>query len=856
MSAHKIGRNEPCPCHSGKKYKHCCLHSLYGLSQAKLAVGAESRASTASLENTLQALQQDTQSRCRNATVSHAVRSARALLEADLIGEILTLKPPSFSAELEKRFSPLLQRSSMSEWECLYPHALATLGSSSGLCLSAQGERLPATFGLEIGRVEIAKSPSGNVLKASELRLALEQECALSPAVSRAFQSVSFAATARCIGIQASNVHLYEALFSRGTLTERVPFQSLWMVPPEEHSTFSKYEHLFVTLGTGLTKTVVSLDRGRILRPGTGAFLEALSPFARKHNLPHWHVEGEAHGARRASMLLALLSDSCFTHLFLPYSSETENPTWRSFFHSFPVEIKQHVYRTSQRVTANAFARAILLANKKNVWFSAFLEGILSKTAEGEALREAFTPHWDAAVASGGLSGFPLAKPLLKALGAPQGFRASKTSTTSKGSKVTGGATSASGARTARRDGLWRARRSDTRASSLSETKLRLTADRLENLAAHTLHMRGLPQHIRFKVLFVQNENAPEAAWDGLSNTLTLRTSVLEHPWRHVCDTVMWGLAQCLEVLYARGQLPEEEPHAQGISAWALACRRLCLRAEFFAHKGVLKEVPDEAWLGRENLDEEEQRFLEKVDKLLNLSTSANEHEASLAMARAQQLLNSRRKEHRAGAARAGAQASEHAAKPYVSLTLSLGVKKVETVTSAIASVLATHYAVSVIWGTEYDAAEAEFYTTLTIVGRKENVLMAEHVFDFLSQQAQSLWLRARKEQGLDARMRLSFQFGLIQGFSGKLATAQKENPSTAGTHLNEEFALVRLEQANLEAYMQELFPSQSTRARSGAKLHSEGVKAGKEEGKRLTLHAPVEAGGEGSHPRSPRLLS
>lgn len=23
----KIGRNEPCPCGSGKKYKHCCLGS-------------------------------------------------------------------------------------------------------------------------------------------------------------------------------------------------------------------------------------------------------------------------------------------------------------------------------------------------------------------------------------------------------------------------------------------------------------------------------------------------------------------------------------------------------------------------------------------------------------------------------------------------------------------------------------------------------------------------------------------------------------------------------------------------------------------------------------------------------------
>ncbi|WP_429201640.1 SEC-C metal-binding domain-containing protein [Aeromonas veronii] len=26
MTPIKIGRNEPCPCGSGKKYKQCCLH--------------------------------------------------------------------------------------------------------------------------------------------------------------------------------------------------------------------------------------------------------------------------------------------------------------------------------------------------------------------------------------------------------------------------------------------------------------------------------------------------------------------------------------------------------------------------------------------------------------------------------------------------------------------------------------------------------------------------------------------------------------------------------------------------------------------------------------------------------------
>ncbi|MCE2482866.1 MAG: SEC-C domain-containing protein [Alphaproteobacteria bacterium] len=25
MGSRKIGRNDPCPCGSGRKYKHCCL---------------------------------------------------------------------------------------------------------------------------------------------------------------------------------------------------------------------------------------------------------------------------------------------------------------------------------------------------------------------------------------------------------------------------------------------------------------------------------------------------------------------------------------------------------------------------------------------------------------------------------------------------------------------------------------------------------------------------------------------------------------------------------------------------------------------------------------------------------------
>lgn len=39
-SASKIGRNEPCPCGSGKKYKHCCVQKKGQLTQrSRLFVG-------------------------------------------------------------------------------------------------------------------------------------------------------------------------------------------------------------------------------------------------------------------------------------------------------------------------------------------------------------------------------------------------------------------------------------------------------------------------------------------------------------------------------------------------------------------------------------------------------------------------------------------------------------------------------------------------------------------------------------------------------------------------------------------------------------------------------------------------
>jgi hypothetical protein len=107
--------------------------------------------------------------------------------------------------------------------------------------------------------------------------------------------------------------------------------------------------------------------------------------------------------------------------------------------------------------------------------------------------------------------------------------------------------------------------------------------------------------------------------------------------WKNIRDVIVWALAQTLashnEEQRSKGKAFQSD--SAGESPWELACRRLCLRTELHARQSRMDSAPSEAWLRPENLDDDERRFLEKVDTLFNLTTSANEHEAALRFAHA-----------------------------------------------------------------------------------------------------------------------------------------------------------------------------------------------------------------------------
>lgn len=849
MSREKIGRNDPCPCGSGQKYKRCCLGG--GQPIPGLASFFNVQPGHTAMRSTVESLLLEAQSARHDAHLSQESTTVEAFLEADLVLALFKLKPASASNALRKKWSILFRDRPFLPWENALPHALHVFDriddKSPGIQSSAR-----IRFGLEIGRVRDMGRADGSSLSTRELHQAFMNTCATRPLFRIAIAAMERFGTTMSGAYETRSEakHIYEAIVRSDVCNNAIPLHGYWRTPASQEKNFAQFEALIVTIGEGTRTVAVSLDSGRFFYPGTRALLEALSPFLEKSGLASWNSSDQDSCAQRAEMLLGLLCDPFFIHVFLRYAHEREDAERQALLRCLSEQVVGHLSSTGERVTAANFARLIPSACSNSPWFRAFLAGVRTNNEDGQALREAFTPLWDTAIKNAALKGFPMANSIFLALGAPRPKRIAK---------KPGANAHAPGMR---RLGLWRARRGEASGATLSETKLLTAVAQLNSEATKALSDRGLPLSLLPVISFLQQEGAPEAQFVALSRALLLHPKVLERPWKHVRDVIVWALAQALAAHYEEQSLKGKAALAghgglgstsTGESPWILACRRLCLRAELQVHQGRMDSVPSEAWLGRENLDDDERRFLEKVDKLLNLTASANEHEASLAMERAQQLLGRRRIELRGK--ETGGVGPSHAPRPYVSITLSLGAKKIETVTGAIGSLLMEHYAVSVIWGWEYDPAEGcDSSMTLTLVGRKENVLLAEHVFDFLCQQAETLWQRARKEQGFEARMRVSFQYGLIQGFSSKLAKARQERQAQ-DLSADSSIALVRLDEADLAAHMRELFPEQTNKTASTFKVHAEGLAAGKAEGKRLSIHAPVTSASKESEANSPRML-
>jgi hypothetical protein len=227
---------------------------------------------------------------------------------------------------------------------------------------------------------------------------------------------------------------------------------------------------------------------------------------------------------------------------------------------------------------------------------------------------------------------------------------------------------------------------------------------------------------------------------------------VLKHEMAHQLCSECWGYQ-----------------HAGHGKEFQKACQLLGVPFPYNRSTGDLPDVLTEPSVNEQT--EEGRKVIRRVNKLLALAASDNEHEATLAMQRATELLQRHNLENATLAERSGC----------VRLVIQTGKKQIPSWRKNIGRILRDYFFVEVVFSSLYDAQRQDSYKTIVLLGRAENVPIAEHCYYFLEQQLESLWQKNRHRfQGNTRTAKNSYYLGLLQGFSQKLAEQSAETVQSA----------------------------------------------------------------------------
>jgi hypothetical protein len=330
---------------------------------------------------------------------------------------------------------------------------------------------------------------------------------------------------------------------------------------------------------------------------------------------------------------------------------------------------------------------------------------------------------------------------------------------------------------------------------------------------------------IRPVVIRVEPMSGRWGMWDPAARTITLSTQLIErYSWDVVVEVLKHEIAhQIVSEIFGRssphGPAFSQAADLLGLAPWA---------------RSASGELPHEVPHWKQGaVSKEEERLLQKVEKLLALAGSANENEALAAMARVRELYAKHNLER----------LRDRRAPEMVSLVVELKKRRIEREESKIASILIEHFFVRIVFGSLFDAKELEHHRTVEILGARENVLMAEYVRAFLHERSQALWQQHRQKTGAPGRSRRSYVFGVLSGFATKLARERTRSASEVleGVSAEDCRALMRSGDRKLDEFVASRYPRLSSRRANAWAADGESFAAGRREGERLTLHRPVE---------------
>lgn len=329
-------------------------------------------------------------------------------------------------------------------------------------------------------------------------------------------------------------------------------------------------------------------------------------------------------------------------------------------------------------------------------------------------------------------------------------------------------------------------------------------------------------------ILSISRDTRQLGTWSSADRRLSLSHAlIIAHPWNLTLQVLKHEMAhQMCSELHGR----EDAGHGP---LFREACTRLGLDAPFHRASADLDEGL--ASLGQGSAATGQgQQIIDKVRKLLALGGSDNEHEAALAVQRAGELLARYRLDFDALAEDEG----------LVHRTINTGGRTLPVHRKSICSILETCFAVRVICASLYEPLPNLSFKTIELLGREEEVAIAEHCYHFLENRLQILWQQNRRGFSGNGRIaKKSYYLGLLAGFR---ETLERSRSGSAGPNRTStpptDLPALRAQQ-RLEDFVAFRFPRLRQMRGKSTTMHGEAYRQAVAAGRKLTLHRPMDGG-------------
>ena len=319
-------------------------------------------------------------------------------------------------------------------------------------------------------------------------------------------------------------------------------------------------------------------------------------------------------------------------------------------------------------------------------------------------------------------------------------------------------------------------------------------------------------------------------SWDPNTRTICISRKLIEtHSWDAVLEVLKHELAHM--IVNEEYNIPD---HTHGDS-FKRAAKSIGASSWASASDADLEQI--KPGFKTRALSEEDEKLLKRAQKLLALAESCNENEAFLAMKRVRELYSRYNLE----------KLSSAQSQDYEYRIINKGKKRIPQHHSMIASILTSHFFVEVVYSSIYDAKQQTSFKVLELIGTKQNVELAEYVFDFLENNLQILWenYRIRHTDNL-MRAKRSFYLGVLSGFDEKLSKeASISSPSgqrwsVADSSCASTKALIRTADLELRSFVANRHPKLVTKGWRSSYSDPRSFDEGKSEGQKLSLSRPI----------------